>query len=286
MKRRSVITVVFVGLVALLLLIWQQNSGYQRIRRLLGQADPLKALQAYDAIAMMNPTPLEELLSVLKHGNAGERYGVLAVFERMPSKAEPAIPEVISALSDSSPTVRRGAAACLAEFGLKAKHALPRLEITLHDSDSGVAFESAIACWRITGDSTTASAMITNVMPSLTNTDLEWAIKLLGQMGEQAQPAAPTLEQMLKNSRRNIRFAACEALAMVDSRKTGWIVSVVELIRQDKYYSSVGVALLARHAPTSMQAMATLSALEHDPDPRLQRLASDAVKAINAAGDK
>jgi len=278
------IFVVFMTIVICFLFYFTtQKNKNQKIRKLLSDENSLKVLQTYDELAVDERVSLKDLISVLREGNENERYGVLAVLRRMGTKSAPAIPDIILALQDTSSTVRRGAANCLGGLEQKASEALPKLVSTLDDPVSGVRLDAAISYWKISRDAAISVPMITNAVSSVQDkTDLKKAIKILEEIGLEAGNATGFLLYWSTNSSIDVRFAACAALVAVNPKLDATAPTVFGIIKEDKYYWSAGVDLLAIQSGNSSQAWEALKLLELDQNPKLRQLAIAAVKNSRA----
>lgn len=110
----------------------------------------------------------------------------------------------------------------LAEMGPAAKDAVPTLTADLNSQYAVVRQRAAEALWKI--DPTQAAIIVDAVIAPMNNPSprtgnflsvVEGA-RLLGEMGQDARSAIPTLTKLLKDSNPEKRSAAAKALAQID----------------------------------------------------------------------
>jgi hypothetical protein len=276
-NQRRKVGLLFLGILAILTLyiIRENYDTTRRIRNALSQSDDLKAVQSYDSIAAENPVPMKELIWVFKHGNVDERYGVMAILNRLGYRAAPALPVIVDALKDANSNVRRGAAGCLPSLGLAATNALNELEYTArNDPDFGVRLVANFSTWKILHGSSKAIDGITNAMASLDRSDLQSAINFLENAGVKAKSASPTLKMLLGHTQSDIRMRACRAIVQVDPIDTNWLPVAVNLVLESKREQIQALSLIVHRSFDLEEARIALDSLKTNANSQISQLAS------------
>jgi len=162
---------------------------------------------------------LEALTVALRVDKADRvREASAASLGKIGVEARAAVPSLAAALKDKHAGTSAAAAESLAAMAEVARSAAPALIETLKDKDADRFARgfAAIALIRIGGsESGLATPALTEaVADAKAPTALrETSVRLLGQLGKDAQPAVPTLARALKDKSVEIRRAAAGALA-------------------------------------------------------------------------
>jgi HEAT repeat protein len=126
-----------------------------------------------------------------------------------------AVPALIDLLRSTNNDVSRTARGCLGNIGPAAQAAVPVLVQFINDTNRIVRVGTMMALGRIHMDGAlVVPILITNLTKS--NAVLPTTIVTLGQFGEQAKPAVPTLLQFLNDDNEYVRVEATNALKAID----------------------------------------------------------------------
>ena len=98
-----------------------------------------------------------------------------------------------------SPVARRYAARLLGEIGADAVGAVPVLRIGMKEEDELLRIDSALALWRVTGETDATLAVLVKGAESSREVVRIKALGALVAMGPAAAPAVPRLKQRMKN---------------------------------------------------------------------------------------
>jgi HEAT repeat protein len=158
------------------------------------------AVQALAEIPSQDKLVLPELLKAVTDSEKQVRRGAVAGLRQLGSKETRVVTAVCKALDDSDKVVRQEAAKTLETVGLeKANLAVPALARALGDSDKDVRLTAAKALLPYGPKAKDAVPMLVKILqePEL-RLDI---IRLLGKMGEGAEPAAKDLAIMFRGSK-------------------------------------------------------------------------------------
>jgi HEAT repeat protein len=117
---------------------------------------------------------------------------------------------------DEKPALRRSAVVALGKIGIKAALGWPALQNALRDNDNGLRYQAIRLAGALAKDDKA-------IVPALADSALKdenvenrlAAIQELGQLGNLAVAAVPTLNQLTSDSRGSIRNAAQDALKKI-----------------------------------------------------------------------
>ncbi|MDB6067666.1 MAG: repeat-containing protein [Pedosphaera sp.] len=173
------------------------------------------------------PKVMPVLIECLKDKSLEVRVG--AVFSMGELKQEPiiAIPALMAMLEDTTPSVRWRACLAIGKYEHEAQAATAALLTALSDPDPSVSGTAAIALVQINPED---ASIIAKAMPFLTKDLLgiaaptlrmrqnfrSSAIRVMGRLGKQAEPAVPALIECLKDEDDYVREAAGKALKEID----------------------------------------------------------------------
>jgi len=169
-------------------------------------ADPnanarLVALRATRLIGVKADAAIPALVKLVGDPDGRIRVeAIIAVGAMGPAKKR-AMTELIAALNDSETYVRANAAQVLGEIGDEAKSALPGLTRLLNATNSYTRVQSAIAIWRIVGDTNMVSVLKAELNGTPEVPTCSWILSALGEMGPVAKPAIPAILRTIQGQR-------------------------------------------------------------------------------------
>ena len=188
-----------------------------------------------------------ELAQQLKSADVEARRTAARALGEMGNEAETAIPLLGDAVGDEDAEVRRLASYALGGMGPAARPALPALNKALEDQELSVRLSAAFAVQKIAPETETHVPVLVHAMQMGEG----GVIVSVGDMGEKAAWAVPTLVSLLKDRRPGIRRLAAEALGRI--------------------------------GPAESAAEAALRAAARDGDDRVREAAQQALEAIRRA---
>ena len=185
---------------------------------------------------------LDEWIGQLDSAKVDDQASACLAFQYFPmEKAAAAIPKLIPLLQSKSLQVRVGAANALGHLGPAARGAIPSLLILLPDQDVQVAEALSRLC------SPEDQAAVVPLHAALKESPKEgprelplYLTQALGKIGPAAQPAVPTLTDLLKAKDEYVRAAASEALGLIGP-KAGSATPALTAALEDQV-GGVGVA--------------------------------------------
>ena len=177
------------------------------------------------------------LLDALKDDPDEEvRLVVIRLFWEMGTDAEPALPALFNSLKDRNRTIRIAAAGIAARFGGRAKAAVPFLQSWIASNDELNRTLAAGSILKI--DPTKADDLLPLLIEALASEDDGIKTEAIGQLeclGELAQPAVPSLKNLLGDDDSNVSMFASEALAKITGDASDAIKIGLDLLEADDW---------------------------------------------------
>jgi HEAT repeat protein len=155
-----------------------------------------------------SPSSTDALIAQLRGPDPKPRLAAARALAEPRGDTADAVAGLIDATSDSDPAIRELAITTLGHIGPQAKEALPALERALKDENASVRIASALAIDSIEPNSQVHQPVL---IESLRAGDGPVFISV-GQMGERAAWAVPTLASLVSDRRPPIRALAAKAL--------------------------------------------------------------------------
>lgn len=196
------------------------------------------------ACAGCRSDPTARVVEQLTSTDVQARRDAARALGKLEPDADLATPALARALTDEDHEVRRLAIFALGEIGPPAQSALPALTAALDDKELPIRLSAALAIQKI--DPTQRSHV--PVLVEAMRMGEGGVIVSVGQMGENAAWAVPTLISLLKDRRPGVRRLAAEALGKI--------------------------------GPAAENARAPLEAALRDPDDRVRETAEQALAGI------
>jgi HEAT repeat protein len=159
-------------------------------------------------------------VSVDREAPVKVREAAVEALGRLGAAAEDAagpLANIIQAKEEKA-ELRRAAVVSLGKVGGKAALAWPALKIAIKDGDGGVRYQAIRLAGSLAKEDKTIVTSLAEAALKDENVENRLAaIQELGQLGELAADAAPTLVQLSSDSRGSIREAAADALKKIKS---------------------------------------------------------------------
>ncbi len=258
-------------------------------------ADPDEALraEAAEALGRIGPAATEAVPALVRAlSDSGWLVGEKAS-EALGQIGAAAVPALVEALRGRDPDVRRRAIASLGGVGPEAAAALPDLVRALADPDEETRTVAAEAIGPI-GNGPAVAAAVPGLIAALKDPDRlvrKNATEAIGKVGSRDDRVTPALALMMRDSDKDVRLAASQALATLGMPAFPALRALLrdddKDLRDDAAYALSRIANPAynrREGETDEQARARLKvprdalfAALKDPDERIRAGASRAL---------
>jgi hypothetical protein len=155
------------------------------------------------------------------HPYTDQEFHHLAVFGfyALGSTGKQAVPALIDSLKDTNPDIRLTAADCLGNIGPAAKDAVPVLIQFLTDTNRLVRWDTMVNLGRIHAEPGLVVPLLVNAIGAsniITDRLTATVITTIGQFGEEAKEAIPTIIRHLNDEDITVRNASTNALKAID----------------------------------------------------------------------
>ena len=169
------------------------------------------------AVPTPSPTPTRSAREWAKDLADPDPKKHTAAANALEEMREQAIPELIETLSSRSPLARALSATLLWKLGLPANSATPKLKsILARDKDEGVRLRAAQALSRIEANPDYVVPHLTKCLKTCSAWGRSEAAKILGEFEPAAKQALPALKHALKDSNKDVRSSAKEAIRIIE----------------------------------------------------------------------
>jgi hypothetical protein len=167
--------------------------------------------------------------------------------------ASAAVLTQVRKLESNADADRKEGLTALAQLGPEAISAAPAVRQLLGDQNQLVRAHAAWALWEIEGDAEIAVDVLQKSLTSKSTHVVQFASYALGNLGEFARPAAPTLGMLLSDEDAYVRLHAAEALTRVCDG-------------EDATNAMDTLVLLLKDADAGVRALAATTLAEADGD--------------------
>ncbi len=211
------------------------------------------------------------------------RTSALAVAAEQPTQLNQHIAKVTHAIADSDPTVRRQAAQTVGKYDKKKVDAsiIEALGLALGDQDHTVRIAATEAVHQLAiTDDTIQAAVAANLIDDFEL--LRVSLEAMASFGNKADALLPTIVNLLKHERADVRVAAITALTAIDADKER-LASQLTVLLEDSEWSvrRLSGEQLGKLGPVAKGAVPKLfSLLRNDED---TDFANNALREIDAA---
>jgi HEAT repeat protein len=270
------------------------------VAKSLDSVDRDKLSQIISNLSQIGPAAkgaIPYVLPVLKDRDGGIRLSALWYLAAMGSAPELHVPDIIQCLKDPEKSVRMKAMEVLGNCGLAAKNAIPELALQLKNTDGDLSVQAALALANI---DPRQEGVLPLVMRAFNDPDQkDRAMTALGEMGNNAKPAAPALVQLIatdldsenSDDKTSERAAAVTALTRIDGAEAiPELQHVISTDKDDEVRIAAVTALGGMGSSTPRAISALVVALNNDSDAvrdaaseSLSKLGRAAVPALIAA---
>jgi tetratricopeptide (TPR) repeat protein len=203
--------------------------------------------------------------------------------------ASAAVLTEVRKLESSVDDARKEGLTKLALMGPEALSAIPAVRKLLNDQNQLVCAHAAWAIWEIEGDAQTAVEVLEQSLTSKSSHIVQFASYTLGNLGEFAEPAAPTLVMLASDKDAYVRLHAAEALTRIgDADEAGNAMDTLVLLLKD---ADAGVRSLAATTLGQVElaeadlAIAALTAALDDEDAGVRSAAALSLGAFGASAE-
>jgi tetratricopeptide (TPR) repeat protein len=203
--------------------------------------------------------------------------------------ASSAVLAEVRKLESSADAIRKDGLTKLALMGPEAVSAVPAVRQLLNDSNQLVCAHAAWAMWEIEGDAVTALKVLQQSLASKSSHVVQFACYTLGNLGESARPAAPTLAMLVSDKDAYVRLHAAEALTRIgDNEHATDAMDTLVLLLKD---AEAGVRSLAAATLGQVElaeadlAIAALTAALDDEDAGVRSAAALSLGAFGTSAE-
>jgi len=213
-----------------------------------------------------------------------------AAFEVIRRIGPPSIPLLEELLRDPEIFIRRNAIDTLIDFAPHTESIQPALRRALKDEDDMVAGDAARAIGAL---GSKASSSVAALIDALSHEDpytRVYAAEALASVGPPAVRATPALANALADPVPGVRWAACEALGSIGPAAAAAVPQLIEALSDEFLYVRLfaagalgNIGPKAQAARTALKAAAEDSAMRHEAEWALDRIAGVAATAIAAS---
>jgi len=270
------------------------------VAKSLDRVDRDKLSQIISNLSEIGPAAkgaIPYVLPVLKDRDGGIRLSAVSYLAAMGSAPELPVPDIIRCLKDPEKSVRMKAMEVLGNCGLAAKNAIPELALQLKNTDGDLSVQAALALANI---DPRHEGVLPLVMRAFNDPDQkDRAMTALGEMGNNAKPAAPAVVQLIatdldsenSDDKASERAAAVTTLARIDGADAIAELEHVMSTDKDDEVRIAAVTALAGMGSSNPRAISALvGALDNDSEPvrdaaseALSKPGKSAVPALIAA---
>ena len=177
----------------------------------LGDSDAMVSNQAANALIRISGQAVDALTAAIGDGNSTVRRGVVRALGRISGEiASDVIDALAKSLSDADSLVRYEGALSLTRIGSKATGAVAALVAALEDKESGVRNQSAEALTQLGKE---AASQVASKLKKKERRRI--VLRLLSKLGDDAEPAAAAVIEVLDDTDEGIRYEAVRILERI-----------------------------------------------------------------------
>jgi HEAT repeat protein len=260
-----------------------RDQAVKLLKEALHNPDPRIESAAVRGLIELQTPPADFASELTQCIVACDRSMVPEMMAVLAASGESGLPALTAALK--RPESRGQAAVLLGRIGPAAHTAVPALAESIGDENPEVRREVLYALGAIIADKGPADPRIVAALDDPELRVRATAAYALGRAGASAKGAVPKLKTHLESDDQLVRVVSAWALAHIapqDAQMVGTIVPVlIHGTKNDSYTVRRGAAdALGRLGPAASSAMASLKALESDPDASVRAAAAAAIEKI------